>query len=104
LAALGLEISVTELDVRIRLPSTPEELAQQALAYGDIARFCLTESNCKALLTWGITDNYSWIPSWFPGEGDALPFDRNFQPKPAYTAMVRALRGAGQDLSSVRQG
>jgi endo-1,4-beta-xylanase len=103
LAALGLEISVTELDVRIRLPSTPEELAQQALAYGDMVRFCLAEKNCKALLTWGITDKHSWIPDWFPGEGDALPFDRNFQPKPAYTAMMRALRGAGQIRSHARQ-
>jgi endo-1,4-beta-xylanase len=100
LATLGLEISITELDVRIRLPSTPEELAQQALAYGDMVRFCLSEKNCKALLTWGITDKYSWIPNWFPGEGDALPFDSNYEPKPAYTAMMEALRSAGQDLSS----
>src|SRR5262249_19798028 len=35
LAGLGLEISITEMDVRIQLPSDAQELQQQALAYGD---------------------------------------------------------------------
>src|SRR5262245_2977815 len=91
LAALGLEISITEMDVRISLPSTAQELNEQALAYSDATLFCLTQPNCKALVTWGFTDKYSWVPGFFNGFGDALIFDVNYQPKPAYFAIQSAL-------------
>ncbi len=94
LAALGLEISITELDVRTPLPSTEPALERQARAYGDVTAFCLAEANCKALLTWGFTDAHSWIPQFFRGTGDALPFDAELRPKPAYWAMNEALAGA----------
>jgi endo-1,4-beta-xylanase len=95
LDALGLELSITEMDVRIDLPSTPEALSQQADAYRDSVYFCLTTPNCKALLTWGFTDKHSWIPSFFTGWGDALIYDTSYQPKPAYFALREALvRGA----------
>ena len=42
LAALGLEVHITELDLRIDLPVTPDKLARQARAYGEIVRACLT--------------------------------------------------------------
>jgi endo-1,4-beta-xylanase len=96
LAALGLEISMTEMDVRIGLPTTPDELQQQALAYSDSINFCLMEPNCKALVTWGFTDKYSWIPGTFSGMGDALIFDANYQPKPAYLALLDVLEPGGQ--------
>lgn len=91
LAELGLEISMTEMDVRIPLPTSPEKFQQQALAYQDAVRFCLSEANCKALVTWGFSDKYSWIPSTFTGTGDALIFDNQFQPKPAYFALKEIL-------------
>jgi endo-1,4-beta-xylanase len=96
LAALGLEISLTEMDVRISLPTTSDELQQQALAYSDSVNFCLTEPNCVALVTWGFTDRYSWIPGTFSGMGDALIFDANYQPKPAYLALLDVLEPEGQ--------
>src|SRR5262249_24476989 len=94
LAALGLEFSITEMDVRISLPTTAQELDGQALAYRDVVEFCLSQPNVKTLVTWGFTDKYSWIPGFFTGFGDALIFDANYQPKPAYSAMLNAL-GAG---------
>jgi endo-1,4-beta-xylanase len=42
-------------------------------------------------VTWGFTDRYSWIPSFRPGYGAALPFDADYQAKPAYDAMKLAL-------------
>ncbi len=98
LAELGLEISITEMDVRMTLPSTSEKLQQQALAYQDAILFCLSEPNCKALLTWGFTDKYSWIPSTFSGSGDALIFDAQYQPKPAHQALKSVLE-QGVDLA-----
>jgi endo-1,4-beta-xylanase len=98
LADLGLELSMTEVDVRINLPSTAEKLQQQAQAYRDSIEFCLTEPNCKAFVMWGFTDKYSWIPTTFNGFGDALIFDANFQPKPAHTAL-REILEVGADLT-----
>jgi GH35 family endo-1,4-beta-xylanase len=93
IASLGLEISITEMDVRISLPTTAQELQEQALAYRDVVEFCLTQPNVKTIVAWGFTDKYSWIPGFFQGFGDALIFDMNYQPKPAYSAMLSALGG-----------
>jgi endo-1,4-beta-xylanase len=93
LASLGLEVSITEMDVRISLPTTAQELQEQALAYRDVVEFCLTQPNVKTLVAWGFTDRHSWIPGFFSGFGDALIFDMNYQPKPAYTSMLSALGG-----------
>jgi endo-1,4-beta-xylanase len=98
LAALGLELSITEMDVRITLPTTSGELQQQAEAYADVISFCLTERACKALVMWGFTDKHSWIPGFFSGWGDALIFDMGYQPKPSYFALKEALE-RGVDLS-----
>ncbi len=94
LAALGLDLTITELDVRLQLPATEAALDRQAEAYGDIGAFCLAQANCVALLTWGFTDRYSWIPGFFAGYGDALIFDANYRPKPAYRALHAALEGS----------
>ena len=103
LADLGLEISITEMDVRINLPTSSEELQQQADANRDTINFCLTEPNCKALLTWGFTDKYSWIPGFYSGWGDALIYDMNYQPKPAYSA-IREVLEQGLDLTPMITG
>ena len=95
LAGLGVDISVTELDIRIALPTTPDELQQQALGYQDVIQLCLSQPNCKAMVTWGFTDKFSWVPGTFSGQGDALIFDTNYQAKPAYTA-IRGVLQQGQ--------
>ena len=95
LAALGLELSITEMDVRVKLPASAEDYERQAAGYASAAEFCLSEPSCKAFLLWGVADKYSWIPGEFPGWGDALIYDRDLRPKPAYFALRRALRDAG---------
>jgi endo-1,4-beta-xylanase len=92
LQALGLEMMITELDVRGRLPFSAMDSQTQAESYGEVADFCLRQPNCKALVTWGFTDKYSWIPSFFPGMGEALIFDTNYQPKPAYQSLQAMLQ------------
>lgn len=37
---------------------------------------------------------YSWIPSQYPGEGEACLFDKNLGKKPAYTAVASLLQSA----------
>jgi endo-1,4-beta-xylanase len=97
-AGIGLDLSITEMDVRIALPDSPAEQQQQALAYSDVINLCLTQPNCKALVMWGFTDKYSWIPGSFPGWGDALIYDAAYQPKPAYVSLNTVLE-RGLDLS-----
>lgn len=95
LAALGLELSITEMDVRLKLPANAEDLRRQADAYRDVAEFCLAEPSCKALLIWGFTDKYSWVSGEFPNTGDALIFDKSYRLKPAFTALRESFEQKG---------
>jgi endo-1,4-beta-xylanase len=90
LAALGLEIQITELDVRIFMPPNENKLQDQAQIYRAYLDACLAVANCNTFVTWGFTDKYSWIPQFFPGYGAALPFDEAYRQKPAHHALVQA--------------
>lgn len=93
LAELGLFIHLTEMDVRLQYSQAPQraKLEGQAELYRQVLASCLQVPNCTALVTWGVTDRYSWIPQ-FTGRSDApLLFDRNGQPKPAYFALLELL-------------
>jgi len=91
---LGLQVHITEMDVRLRLTNgvaTAADLNAQAQTYARILTVCLQNPGCTAIQTWGLTDKYSWIPGFFTGFGAALPFDAAYQPKSAVTAMIDAL-------------
>lgn len=98
-AALGLDVAVTEADVRIALPGTAAERARQADDYGRLVEACLSVRRCVSFTVWGFTDRHSWIPGFFPGEGAADLYDRSLQPKPAYRAVHDALAAAGSSRS-----
>lgn len=91
LGALSLDVHITEMDVRIKGTPTADNLTAQARIYGDIFQACLSSENCKAFVTWGFTDRYSWIPDFFKGYGAGLLFDESYRPKPAYKAIMGAL-------------
>lgn len=95
--ALGLQVHITEMDVSLPVDlndnATRADLQQQANVYRQIAEACLAHPGCTALQTWGFTDKYSWVGSHsHKTRGAALPFDHNYQPKPAYEALRDALR------------
>jgi len=94
LAALGLEVQFTELDVKLPNPSG-FNLGAQADTYKDLLGICLTQPACTLFQTWGFTDRHSWIPAYSKGYGWALPFDENYQKKPAYNAMLKKLHAGG---------
>jgi endo-1,4-beta-xylanase len=96
LTALGMQVHITELDVSLPLDSSgqvrTEDLARQADVYRNIVRACLNSAGCTAIQTWGFTDKYSWIGSHSRGaRGQALPFDRTYQPKAAYRALLEEI-------------
>lgn len=90
---LGLAVFITEMDVRIQLPVTPDKLAAQANVYRNVLGTFLDQQGRIAFQPWGFTDRYSWIPGSFPGFGAALPLDENYAPKPAYDALAEVLTG-----------
>ena len=92
-AALGVKVHITELDVRVPVPSTNASLTAQAQNYHDVVATCIQNKGCELVTTWGFTDKDSWVPSTFPGFGDALPWDNFFQQKPAYRSIYNALSG-----------
>ncbi len=96
LTGLGLQVQITELDVRLPVDASgvasAANLAAEAKIYGDVTALCLEFPLCTAVQTWGFTDKYSWIPSTFKGYGAGLEFDASYQPKPAYDAMAASLR------------
>jgi len=90
LAALGLVVHISEMDVRIRnVPGAPAaRLEIQRTTYRDVVRLCVVEPRCEAVTFWGFTDAHSWI------SGDApLLFDAQYRPKPAYYGVLDAFRG-----------
>ncbi len=96
LSGLGLQVHITELDVSLPIGSTGQPSAEnvklQADVYRGIVRACLNAPGCTAVQTWGFTDKYSWIGSHSrAARGHALPFDRDYQPKAAYRAMLDEL-------------
>ncbi len=92
LAALGLQVHITELDVSLPLDANGQardrDLLRQADVYRGVVRACLQNPGCTAIQTWGFTDKYSWIGSHSRGtHGAALLFDRGYKPKAAYDGM-----------------
>ncbi|PSR81563.1 hypothetical protein PHLCEN_2v6329 [Hermanssonia centrifuga] len=84
--ALGVEVAITELDVRMMtLPSTPALLAQQKTDYETVISACMAVSDCVGVTIWDFTDKFSWVPGAFPGQGAACPWD---EVCPFYTLIV----------------
>jgi endo-1,4-beta-xylanase len=92
-ADLGVDVAITELDVRMALPADSTKLAQQAADYKAVVAACVAVTRCVNVTVWGFTDSDSWVPSTFPGYGAATPYDENYAPKPAYYAIAEALGG-----------
>ena len=92
--ALGVDVAITELDIRMTLPSTAALLAQQSTDYQTTVNACLQTARCVGITIWDYTDKYSWVPSTFSGQGAALPWDNNLAKKPAYSGILSALGGS----------
>ncbi|WP_406070835.1 endo-1,4-beta-xylanase [Micromonospora sp. NBC_01638] len=78
-AALGVDVALTEADV------TNASTSQ----YQGLTQACMNVPRCVGITTWGIRDSDSWR-----GNESPLLFDRNSNPKAAYTAVLNALNAA----------
>lgn len=94
LADLGLEVQISEMDVSLDEGegTQAEQLEEQAKVYQTMLQTCLEASNCTAFTTWGLTDQFSWIPQFYDRPDAPLLFDEAYQPKPAYDALIDVLQ------------
>ncbi len=93
LAALGLRISITELDIPNSGTVDSAKLALQKQRYKSLMALCLSVPQCKTFMVWGLNDNQSWLGA----SSQALLFNGSTtqNKKPAYFGVVEALREAG---------
>jgi endo-1,4-beta-xylanase len=99
-ASRGLKLLVTELDVLDDgLPAEAgprdEAIAEVYKRYLDAT---LQEPAVGAVMTFGLSDRYTWLQEDYPREDEAprrpLPFDDELRPKPAFYALEAALGSA----------
>jgi endo-1,4-beta-xylanase len=96
----GVTIMITEMDVlddglEADIAARDAGVADVYRRYLDVA---LDEPAVKVVMTFGLSDRYTWLQEDTPREDGAprrpLPFDENMRPKPAYHALRRAFANA----------
>jgi len=94
LAALGLQVNISEMDVRVRdvAGDTTAKLERQRQVYREVVAACMAEPRCEAVTFWGFTDAHSWIDGFF-GADDPLLFDEQYRAKPAFFGVQDAFLG-----------
>ncbi|MBD2567385.1 endo-1,4-beta-xylanase [Anabaena lutea] len=95
-ASLDLKILITEMDVKDQ--NLPFDTAMRdrtiAAAYEDYLSVALDEKAVIAVLTWGLSDKYTWLNEFQPRKDKTpvrpLPLDAQMQYKLAWNAIARA--------------
>ena len=95
---IGIKAEITEWDIRLPVgedgKASDTDLARQAYQYGRcmemFAQYCKW-GVIDAVYFWGSHDAASWIPYFFPGYGAALPLGAEWERKPAYGSLLKAL-------------
>jgi endo-1,4-beta-xylanase len=100
LAALGLKVFISEMDVNGCAGYSPD---QEKTQYHDVVAACVAQPACAAVTVWGITDKYTWLdvnvnPNSAAGcAAGQLPspllWDANYAKKSTYTGVMDALLG-----------
>lgn len=99
-ASLDLKIMITELDVMDK--NLPYDIATRdrivAGIYEDFLSVTLEEPAVIAILTWGLSDKYTWLSDVATRPDKApvrpLPLDRQFRRKLCWNAIARAIDNA----------
>jgi endo-1,4-beta-xylanase len=93
----GLKIHITEMDVLDDGLPADFRIRDRAIAdvYARYLEVALDERAVKSLITFGLSDRYTWLEEDYPREDGSprrpLPYDADLRPKPAYWAVVKSL-------------
>ena len=94
----GFLIHYSEIDISMNLLGgdmnlTDRKLRKQGEKMRTITEAFLTVPKAQqyGMTIWGISDNDSWIPSFFDREDYPLLYDENYEPKPMYCGFVEGL-------------
>ena len=108
-AALGVKVAFSEVDVPIYIKDIDTSSAvgnaelkrridYQGQIFGGLMKVALANPNVIAFKTQDLSDRYSWVyhpdPYGAPDYGFPDMLDKDYQPKPAYTAVLNALKNA----------
>lgn len=99
-ASMGLKIMITEMDVTDQKLPKNIDTRDRIVAgmYEDYLAVALEEPAVIAVLTWGLSDRYTWLSSHKPRKDSApvrpLPLDAQLRRKFAWNAIARAVDGA----------
>ncbi len=99
LGKLGVDVEITELDViDWKLPA--DTAARDRTAASLVSTYLeavVSGGQPKAIVTWGLTDRYSWVHDTFPRKDSAkarpLPLDEDYRPKPMMRVLDQYRRG-----------
>lgn len=92
-AALGIDVSFSEIDVR--MPDSkfndPAEIQKQSDIYNALLQIAIDEPNVKSYIVWGMYDKTNWVPATFPAYGNACIYDRDYNKKDVYNRLFETL-------------
>ena len=91
---LGLEVQLTEVDIKYRGEGDERTFRNQARDYYLLMETCLDAGNCTAFIVWGVSSQYTWLreADFFDNPTvEPLLWDDNYEPKPAYFALLDIL-------------
>jgi endo-1,4-beta-xylanase len=104
IVALKLDVLVTELDViDYELPGeiSRRDALVAAMADQFLGAVC-DVVRPKAILTWGLTDRYTWVPTYFTRKDGLpnrpLPFDADYRRKPLFDVIEKYRRMAAAPM------
>jgi endo-1,4-beta-xylanase len=101
----GVTVNISEMDILMKKGAHVDSKIlnlQQDYAHMIVSAF-LSTKKCTNILTWGITDKYSWVSKFSKSPDIPLPFDTNYEPKPfmngIYSAFLKAPRSKFESSS-----
>jgi len=100
IATTGLLVHISELDIRVNQNKSDSyvfsdaEMQKQSDMYKSIVESfeSLPQAQKFAITTWGVSDKYTWLTSWWHSKEYPLLFDSNYAKKKAYDGFLSGLK------------
>lgn len=100
LASTGLLIHISELDIKVNTGKSDSyvftdieaEKQSETYKYTTAMYEALPQNQKFAITTWGVTDKYTWLTSWWHPKEYPLLLDRDYNKKPAYQGFLSGLK------------